>query len=195
MLPSIRGSYLVFRIGLNHPLPPAPLFGWLADWLAGGWLSGWLAGCPAGWLPGWLPACLAGWPAACLPPLEITLSRPAQLCVNMRSKSMSSAPLCGEMANFYRFPRPVRQKMSLARATAQNPCIFYVQSACRGRHSAAVCSISISRSAQRVKNWPPLVNPCIFMGQSACRRRHSAAVCSISVSRSALGDKNWPDGA
>ena len=167
--------------------PAGRLVGWLPGWLAG-WLAARLAGC----LAGWLPACLAGWPAACLPPLEITLSRPAQLCVNMRSKSMSSAPLCGEMANFYKVARPVRQKMSLIRATAQNPCIFYVQSACRGRHSAAVCSISISRSAQRVKDWHPLVNPCIFMGQSACRRRHSAAVCSISIPRSAQRVKNWP---
>ena len=131
------------------------LAGWLAGWLVAGCpagrLAGWLAARLAGCLAGWLPACLAGWPAACLPPLEITLSRPAQLCVNMRSKSMSSAPLCGEMANFYKVAPPVSQKMSLIKATAQNPCIFIGQSACRGRHSAAVCSISISRSAQRVK--------------------------------------------
>ena len=146
MLPSIRGSYLVLRIGLNHPLP-SPL-----------WLAGRLAG--------WLAACLAGWPAACLPPLEITLSRPAQLCVNMRSKSMSTSPLCGETADFYISPGKTRYKMSLIRATAQNPCIFYVQSACGCRHSAVICSISIPSPAQRVKNVLPLQNLCNFMSQS-----------------------------
>ena len=63
-------------------------------------------------------------------PLEITVSRPAELCVHMRSKSMSILPLYGKTVDFYKPPGKTRYTMSPIRATAQNTCIFYIQSVC-----------------------------------------------------------------
>ena len=79
MLPSIRGSYLVLRIGLNH-LESRLLASLPACLLA------WLPACLAGCLVACLPACLSpGLPGAlaggfCFPPLEITLNRVVNLC-------------------------------------------------------------------------------------------------------------------
>ena len=61
----------------------------------------------------------------------------------MRSKSMSTSPLCSEMVDFYKPLRKIRYKISLIRATPHESCIFSGQNACGCRHSAVICSISI----------------------------------------------------
>ena len=62
----MKGSYLVLRIGLSHPLPPAFLF--LAAFFPA-WLLASLPAC----LLAWLPACLAG----CLPACRLRVAGPA----------------------------------------------------------------------------------------------------------------------
>ena len=62
-------------------------------------------------------------------------------------------PLCSNLVNFYTVSHKTRYKISLIRATAQNPCIFYVQSACGCRHSAVICSISIPSPTKHGTKW------------------------------------------
>jgi hypothetical protein len=98
---------------------------------------------------------------------SISISSPAQCVKNwplrtqnrknhafLRSKCMSMSPLYGKLLNFSIVSRPARQKSTSAIPKLQKPCMFCNQSACRCRHSAVNCSISISSPAQRVKNWP-----------------------------------------
>ena len=77
----------------------------------------------------------------------------------MRSKSMSTSPLCSKTVGFYRIPGKIRYKIIQIRAMAQNPCIFYVQKACGCRHSAVICSISIpsptKHGTKLAKSEPP----------------------------------------
>ena len=104
MLPSIRGSYLALGIALSHPVPPAtpaclsgchgcPCLLWaaLAALVAPGRL----------WLPlaaPWLP--LPGPPGGQSPPVPVA-SHPLPPLVNMRSKWMSTSPLCSRLHFFY----------------------------------------------------------------------------------------------
>ena len=69
------------------------------------------------------------------------------------SKLMSRWPLCSNLLNFYTVSHKTQYKVSLIRATPQNPCTVYVQSACGCRHSAVICSISIPSPTKHCTKW------------------------------------------